>query len=238
MPRTAGPRTWLRRTSPAPRPTHHVAGQICSAGWTRKRPPRFQGDPRLRDCRRHQNTRSRRCSGVPGRTKPAGRPCSRSSGNWSRTRKSAIGSPAWSRPWLFAFIDAAGCLAENTCNDRRDRWIRSVSASRAETISGSRRRGDQAGTASTRLSATNSINHLAFIAWFDDVGSVGNPLNVLELAISEAAESIGLGKPDPPAFGTGAVAGWSRLTARSARSRKSGLRHCRRRPAAGDRRAR
>jgi len=111
--------------------------------------------------------------------------------------------------WLFAFIDAASCLAENTYNDERDRWIRSVSASRAETITGILEGEEiEAGTASTRLGYELDRNHLAFIAWFDDVGSVGNPLNVLELAISETAESIGLGKPLIHPLGTGAVAGW------------------------------
>ncbi|MCB0870404.1 MAG: helix-turn-helix domain-containing protein [Solirubrobacterales bacterium] len=111
--------------------------------------------------------------------------------------------------WLFAFIDAASCLAEIAYNDERERWIRTVSASRAETIATILEGGEiEAGTASARLGYELDRNHLAFIAWFDEVGLVENPFNVLELAITETAESIDLGKPLIHPLGMGAMAGW------------------------------
>jgi hypothetical protein len=111
--------------------------------------------------------------------------------------------------WLFAYVDAASVLAEIAYSDERERWIRTVSASRAETIAAILA-GEEIdiGSASARLGYELDRNHLAFIAWFDDTGSVENPLNALELAIAKAAESASLGAPIIHVLGLGAVAGW------------------------------
>ena len=68
--------------------------------------------------------------------------------------------------WLFAYVDAALCLAEDFYSAERERWVRSTAATRAETID-TILAGEpiDAALASRRLGYELDRQHTAVIAW-------------------------------------------------------------------------
>ena len=68
--------------------------------------------------------------------------------------------------WLFAYVDAALCLAEDFYGAERERWVRSTAATRAETIE-TILAGEpiDAALAGRRLGYELDRQHTAVIAW-------------------------------------------------------------------------
>ena len=68
--------------------------------------------------------------------------------------------------WLFAYVDAALCLAEDFYSAERERWARSTAATRAETIA-TILAGEpiDAALASRRLGYELDRRHIAVVAW-------------------------------------------------------------------------
>ena len=68
--------------------------------------------------------------------------------------------------WLFAYVDAALCLAEDFYSAERERWVRSTAATRAETIE-TILAGEpiDAALAGRRLGYELDRQHTAVVAW-------------------------------------------------------------------------
>ena len=98
--------------------------------------------------------------------------------------------------WMFAYVDAALCLAEDVYTSERERWLRSAAASQAETIntilSG---QPIDIEVASRRLRHDVRRVHVAAIAWLDTHEEGRNTLALLEAAIRDIAAAIGNQNP-------------------------------------------
>lgn len=111
--------------------------------------------------------------------------------------------------WLFGYVDAALCLAEDAYIAERDRWLRSASASRAETIA-TILAGDpiDVEVAGRRLGHDLQRVHVAAIAWLDIREEGRNTLAVLEAAVRDIAAAIGSQHPLIQPGGTLSVQAW------------------------------
>ena len=115
--------------------------------------------------------------------------------------------------WMFAYVDAALCLAEDVYTSERERWLRSTAASQAETIntilSGQPIDID---VASRRLRHDVRRVHVAAIAWLDTHEEGRNTLALLEAAIRDIAAAIGNQRPLIHPLGILSVAAWISTT--------------------------
>jgi len=111
--------------------------------------------------------------------------------------------------WMFAYVDAALCLVEEVYTAERDRWLRSASASQAETI-GAILAGQpiDIDVATRRLRHDVRRVHVAAIAWLDVHEEGRNTQAILESAIRNIAASIGSQKPLIHPLGILSVAAW------------------------------
>ena len=116
--------------------------------------------------------------------------------------------------WMFAYVDAALCLAEDVYTRERERWLRSAAASQAETIntilSGQPIDID---VASRRLRHDVRRVHVAAIAWLETHEEGRNTLALLEAAIRDIAAAIGNQTPLIQPLGILSVAAWISTTA-------------------------
>lgn len=111
--------------------------------------------------------------------------------------------------WMFSYVDAATCLAEESYTRERERWLRTASASRAETISailGGTSIDTRA--AALRLGYELDRSHLALVAWLDSAEPGQDPIGTLERAVSDATRSAGVDAPLIHPLGLITVAAW------------------------------
>ena len=92
--------------------------------------------------------------------------------------------------WLFAYVDAALCLAEDFYSAERERWVRSTAATRAETID-TILAGEpiDAALASRRLGYELDRQHTAVIAWLHAHEEGRDTHAAMEAAIAQVARS-------------------------------------------------
>jgi DNA-binding PucR family transcriptional regulator len=111
--------------------------------------------------------------------------------------------------WMFAYVDAAVCLAEEVYTTERERWVRSAAASQTETINTILSGGPiDIEVASRRLRHDLRRVHVAAIAWLDSHEEGRNTLALLEAAIRDIAAAIGNQKPLVQPLGVLSVAAW------------------------------
>ena len=94
--------------------------------------------------------------------------------------------------WLFAYVDAALCLAEDFYSAERERWVRSTAATRAETIdtilAGEPIDGALAGR---RLGYELDRQHTAVIAWLPAHEEGRDTHAAMEAAIVQVQDRLG-----------------------------------------------
>ncbi|HKV19734.1 MAG TPA: helix-turn-helix domain-containing protein [Mycobacterium sp.] len=111
--------------------------------------------------------------------------------------------------WMFAYVDAALCQAEQVYTAERDRWSRSAAASQVETITtilaGQPIDND---VATRRLRHEVRRWHIAAVAWLDTHEEGRNTQAILEAAIRDIASAIGNQNPLLYPLGILSVAAW------------------------------
>lgn len=114
-----------------------------------------------------------------------------------------------SSAWMFAYVDAAVCLAEDVYTSEREHWLRSAAASEVETIN--KILSEQPidiYVASRRLRHEIRRVHVAAIAWIDTHEEGRDTLAPLEAAIRDIAEVIGNQRPLIQPLGILSIAAW------------------------------
>ncbi|MDX1882205.1 PucR family transcriptional regulator [Mycolicibacterium sp. 120270] len=111
--------------------------------------------------------------------------------------------------WMFAYVDAALCQAEQVYTAERDRWSRSAAASQVETITtilaGQPIDND---VATRRLRHEVRRWHIAAVAWLDTHEEGSNTQAILEAAIRDIASAVGNQNPLLYPLGILSVAAW------------------------------
>ena len=94
--------------------------------------------------------------------------------------------------WLFAYVDAALCLAEDFYSAERERWVRSTAATRAETIEAILA-GDpiDGALAGRRLGYELDRQHTAVIAWLQSHEEGHDTHAAMESAIAQVQDRLG-----------------------------------------------
>jgi len=94
--------------------------------------------------------------------------------------------------WLFAYTDAALCVAEDFYSAERERWVRSAAATRADTIT-SILAGEpiDIAVASRRLGYELDRRHTALVAWLQAYEDGRDTFTALEAAIQAMQAQIG-----------------------------------------------
>ncbi|MFB1298050.1 PucR family transcriptional regulator [Mycobacterium sp. pW049] len=111
--------------------------------------------------------------------------------------------------WMFAYVDAALCQAEQVYTAERDRWVRSAAASQVDTI-----RTILAGQPIDTEVATRRLRHevrrwhVAVIAWLDTHEEGRNTQAILESAVRDIGSAIGNQNPLLYPLGILSVAAW------------------------------
>ena len=110
---------------------------------------------------------------------------------------------------LFAYVDAALCLAEDFYSAERERWVRSTAATRAETVdtilAG---RPIDAALASRRLGYELERQHTAVIAWLQAQEEGRDTHAAMEAAIGEVRERLGATRALVHPLGILSIAAW------------------------------
>lgn len=111
--------------------------------------------------------------------------------------------------WMFAYVDAALCQAEQVYTAERDRWVRSAAASQVDTIT-TILAGQPIDTevATRRLRHEVRRWHVAAIAWLDTHEEGRNTQAILEAAIRDIASAVGNQTPLLYPLGILSVAAW------------------------------
>lgn len=111
--------------------------------------------------------------------------------------------------WMFAYVDAALCQAEQVYTAERDRWVRSAAASQVDTIT-TILGGQPIDTdvATRRLRHDVRRWHVAAIAWLDTHEEGQDTQTILEAAIRDIASSVGNQNPLLYPLGILSVAAW------------------------------
>ena len=111
--------------------------------------------------------------------------------------------------WLFAYIDAALCLAEDFYSAERERWVRSTAATRAETID-TILAGEpiDAALASRRLGYELDRQHTAVIAWLPAQEEGRDTHAAMEAAIAAVGDRLGATAPLVHPLGILSIAAW------------------------------
>ena len=94
--------------------------------------------------------------------------------------------------WLFAYVDAALCFAEDYYSAERERWVRSTAATRAETID-TILAGAPIGAAlaSRRLGYELDRQHTAVVAWLEAHEEGHDTHAAMEAAIAQVRDRLG-----------------------------------------------
>jgi sugar diacid utilization regulator len=111
--------------------------------------------------------------------------------------------------WLFAYVDAALCLAEDFYSAERERWVRSTAATRAETIERILA-GDpiDASLASRRLGYELDRQHTAVIAWLEAHEEGRDTHAAMETAIGRVRDRLGSSRALVHPIGILSIAAW------------------------------
>ena len=111
--------------------------------------------------------------------------------------------------WLFAYVDAALCQAEDYYSSERERWARSTAATRAETIS-TIVAGAPIDTAlaSRRLGYELDRQHIAVIAWLQSHEEGLDTHPAMETAIQQVRQRVGGTRALVHPLGILSAAGW------------------------------
>ena len=111
--------------------------------------------------------------------------------------------------WLFAYVDAALCLAEDFYSAERERWVRSTAATRAETIDRILA-GEPIDTAlaSQRLGYELDRHHTAVIAWLQTHEEGHDTYAGIEAAIFAVRDRLGATRALVHPLGSLSVAAW------------------------------
>lgn len=111
--------------------------------------------------------------------------------------------------WLFSYVDAALCLAEDFYGAERERWVRSTAATRAETI-GIILAGEpiDSAVASRRLGYELERRHVAVIAWLQAHEEGRDTHAAMEAAIAQVRERLGATRALVHPLGVLSIAAW------------------------------
>ena len=111
--------------------------------------------------------------------------------------------------WLFAYIDAALCLAEDFYSAERERWVRSAAATRAETIE-TILAGEPIDNAlaSRRLGYELDRQHTGVIAWLQAHEEGRDTHTAMEAAIGAIRDCLGATRPLVHPLGILSIAAW------------------------------
>ena len=111
--------------------------------------------------------------------------------------------------WLFAYVDAALCLAEDFYGAERERWVRSTAATRAETID-TILAGEpiDGALASRRLGYELDRRHTAVIAWLQAHEEGRDTHAAMEAAIAQVQERLGATGGLVHSLGLLSIAAW------------------------------
>ena len=111
--------------------------------------------------------------------------------------------------WLFAYVDAALCLAEDFYSAERERWVRSTAATRAETID-TILAGAPIDTAlaSRRLGYELDRQHTAVIAWLPAHEEGRDTHAAMEAAIAAIRDRLGATRALVHPLGILSIAAW------------------------------
>ena len=122
-------------TGPAPKPASATSPKCCRPEPIPPTPPALapppSTTPRRRATRRTAVGIAAQLSARPCRDRA---PPQRDPGQPRRRRRRAERAIELCSAWMFAYVDAALCLAEDVYTSERERWLRSAAASQAETI--------------------------------------------------------------------------------------------------------
>jgi len=111
--------------------------------------------------------------------------------------------------WMFAYVDATVCLAEDLYASEREHWLRSAAASEVETINTIlSEQPIDIDVASRRLRHKMRRVHVAAIAWIDTHEEGRDTLALLEAAIRDIAAAIGNQQPLIQPLGILSIAAW------------------------------
>lgn len=111
--------------------------------------------------------------------------------------------------WLFAYVDAALCLAEDFYGAERERWVRSTAATRAETIDTILAGGPiDTALASRRLGYELDRQHVGVITWLEAHEEGRDTHAAMEAAISQVCERLGATGALVHPLGILSVAAW------------------------------
>ena len=111
--------------------------------------------------------------------------------------------------WLFAYTDAALCLAEDFYSAERERWARSTAATRAETIDTILAGAPiDIGLASRRLGYELDRHHIAVIAWLQAHEEGHDTYAAMEAAIAAIRDRLGGARALVHPLGILSSAGW------------------------------
>ena len=111
--------------------------------------------------------------------------------------------------WLFAYVDAALCLAEDFYGAEREQWARSTAAARAETIAAILAGTPiDAGLASRRLGYELERQHTALIAWLQAHEEGQDAQAALETAIQDIRAKLDGTRALVHPLGILSAAGW------------------------------
>ena len=111
--------------------------------------------------------------------------------------------------WLFAYVDAALCLAEDFYSAERERWVRSTAATRAETID-TILAGEpiDAALAGRRLGYELDRQHTAVIAWLESHEEGHDTHAAMEAAIAQIQDRLGAAGALVHSLGLLSTAAW------------------------------
>jgi hypothetical protein len=111
--------------------------------------------------------------------------------------------------WLFSYVDAALCLAEDFYGAERERWVRSTAATRAEAI-GTILAGEpiDSAVAGRRLGYELERHHVAVIAWLHAHEEGRDTHAAMEAAIAQVRERLGATRALVHPLGILSIAAW------------------------------
>jgi len=111
--------------------------------------------------------------------------------------------------WMFAYVDAAVCLAEDVYTSELEHWLRSAAAREVETINTIlSEQPIDIDVASRRLRHEMRRLHVAALAWIDTHEEGRDTLAQLEAAIRDVAAAIGNERPLIQPLGILSIAAW------------------------------
>jgi hypothetical protein len=116
--------------------------------------------------------------------------------------------------WMFAYVDAAVCLAEDLYTSEREHWLRTAAATEVETINTIlSQQPIDIDVASRRLRHEMGRVHVAAVAWIDTHEEGRDTLALLEAAIRDIAATIGNQRPLIQPLGILSIAAWINTSA-------------------------